>query len=73
MAKIEPTDYHDGTVSQAGDEAVEAKGCTLWFTGLSGRARHGGGCVEQVLVNNGHAAYVLDGDNISSASTRAKI
>ena len=68
MAEIEPTriTYHDGTVSQGERrKLLKQKGCTLWFTGLSGSGKSTVAmALEQVLVNNGHAAYALDGDNV---------
>jgi adenylylsulfate kinase len=68
MAEIEPTriTYHEGTVTAAERRKnLKQKGCTLWFTGLSGSGKSTVAvALEQVLVNNGHAAYVLDGDNI---------
>ena len=44
---------------------MKQKGCTLWFTGLSGSGKSTlAVAVEQVLIQRGHAAYVLDGDNV---------
>src|SRR6476646_5838924 len=44
---------------------LKQKGCTLWFTGLSGSGKSTlAVALEQVLVQRGHAAYVLDGDNV---------
>ena len=38
---------------------------TVWFTGLSGSGKSTlAFAVEEALVGRGHAAYVLDGDNI---------
>src|SRR5262249_11347712 len=40
-------------------------GATIWFTGLSGSGKSTlAVALEQVLIQRGHAAYVLDGDNI---------
>src|SRR5207253_9056236 len=40
-------------------------GATVWFTGLSGSGKSTlAVALEQVLNQRGHAAYVLDGDNI---------
>ena len=68
MAEIEPTriTYHEGAVAPAErQKLLKQKGCTLWFTGLSGSGKSTiAVALEQVLVNNGHSAYVLDGDNI---------
>src|SRR6476659_3955228 len=58
--------YHAGTVTR--DERktlLKQNGATLWFTGLSGSGKSTlAVAVEQVLIQRGHAAYVLDGDNI---------
>ena len=68
MAGIQATQvtWHAGNVTQAERRKhLKQKGCTLWFTGLSGSGKSTVAvALEQVLVNNGHAAYVLDGDNI---------
>src|ERR1043166_8074162 len=58
--------WHAGAVSAAErGKLLKQKGCTLWFTGLSGSGKSTVAvALEQVLVHNGHAAYVLDGDNI---------
>lgn len=68
MAEIPATliTYHAGTVTAAErSKLLKQKGVTLWFTGLSGSGKSTVAvALEQVLVNNGHAAYVLDGDNI---------
>src|SRR6478672_9730635 len=68
MSEIKPTQvfYHAGTVTR--DErkaALKQTGATLWFTGLSGSGKSTlAVAVEQVLIQRGHATYVLDGDNI---------
>jgi len=58
--------WHEGGVTR--DERaklLKQKGCTLWFTGLSGSGKSTlAVALEQVLVQLGHAAYVLDGDNV---------
>jgi adenylylsulfate kinase len=68
MAEIPATliTYHAGTVTaEERGKLLKQKGVTLWFTGLSGSGKSTVAvALEQVLVNNGHAAYVLDGDNI---------
>ncbi len=44
---------------------LKQKGCTLWFTGLSGSGKSTiAFALEHSLVMRGHLAYVLDGDNI---------
>ena len=68
MTEIKPTQvfYHAGTVTR--DERaklLKQSGATLWFTGLSGSGKSTlAVALEQVLIQRGHAAYVLDGDNI---------
>ena len=68
MAEILATQitWHEGTVTRAERaKKLKQKGCTLWFTGLSGSGKSTVAvALEQVLVNAGHAAYVLDGDNV---------
>jgi adenylylsulfate kinase len=58
--------YHAGTVTR--DERrglLKQTGATMWFTGLSGSGKSTlAVAVEQVLIQRGHAAYVLDGDNV---------
>jgi adenylylsulfate kinase len=40
-------------------------GATLWFTGLSGSGKSTVACaLEEVLIERGHLAYRLDGDNV---------
>ena len=58
--------YHPGTVTRDERKALlKQTGATLWFTGLSGSGKSTlAVAVEQVLIQRGHAAYVLDGDNI---------
>ncbi len=68
MSEIKPTQvyYHAGTVTQEERKALlKQSGATLWFTGLSGSGKSTlAVAVEQVLIQRGHPAYVLDGDNI---------
>ena len=58
--------WHEGTVTR--DERkklLKQTGATLWFTGLSGSGKSTiAVALEQVLTQRGHAAYVLDGDNV---------
>ncbi|MCX7700229.1 MAG: adenylyl-sulfate kinase [Gemmataceae bacterium] len=58
--------WHEGHVTRAErSKLLRQHGCTLWFTGLSGSGKSTVAvALEQVLIHNGHAAYVLDGDNI---------
>jgi adenylylsulfate kinase len=57
---------HEGHVCYAERCAqLKQKGCTLWFTGLSGSGKSTTAfTLEHALVQLGHLAYVLDGDNI---------
>ena len=68
MSEIKPTQvfYHAGTVTREERQALlKQTGATLWFTGLSGSGKSTlAVALEQVLIQRGHAAYVLDGDNI---------
>jgi adenylylsulfate kinase len=58
--------WHEGSVTpEERAQLLKQKGCTLWFTGLSGSGKSTlAVAVEQVLIQRGHAAYVLDGDNV---------
>ncbi len=64
--------WHSGTVSRGERERVLGqRGATVWFTGLSGSGKSTiAVAVERELVNRGHAAYVLDGDNIRHGLNR---
>lgn len=53
--------WHAGTV-QRGDRG---QGRTLWLTGLSGSGKSTiASEVERLLIESGHPAYILDGDNL---------
>lgn len=58
--------WHEGSVTrEERARLLKQKGCTLWFTGLSGSGKSTlAVALEQVLIQRGHAAYVLDGDNV---------
>src|SRR5215510_3526931 len=44
---------------------MRQRGATIWLTGLSGSGKSTiAVAAERALVDRGHAAYVLDGDNI---------
>ncbi len=68
MSEITPTRvvYHEGGVTRGERAALlRQTGATLWFTGLSGSGKSTlAVAVEHALVRRGHAAYVLDGDNV---------
>jgi adenylylsulfate kinase len=58
--------WHEGHVERKDrEELLKQKGATIWFTGLSGSGKSTVAfTVEHALVERGHLAYVLDGDNI---------
>ena len=58
--------WHEGHVTGEERHALlRQKGATLWFTGLSGSGKSTiAFTLEHALVQRGHLAYVLDGDNI---------
>lgn len=65
-SKSENVRWHAGHVSREDRRRVlRQSGCTIWFTGLpaSGKSTVAF-AVERRLIEAGHAAYVLDGDNI---------
>ena len=57
---------HPSAVSPAARERLFGqRGCVVWLTGLSGSGKSTvAGAVEARLIAGGHAAYVLDGDNV---------
>jgi adenylylsulfate kinase len=58
--------WHEGKVARADRERVLGqRGVTLWLTGLSGSGKSTiAMAVEKELLERGHLAYVLDGDNV---------
>ena len=58
--------WHHGRIQRADREALlRQQGCVVWLTGLSGCGKSTIACaLEERLVRDGHAAFVLDGDNI---------
>ncbi len=58
--------WHPGHVTRmARQEILDQKGCLIWLTGLSGSGKSTiAFTLEKTLVDRGHLAYVLDGDNI---------
>src|SRR5438128_5100392 len=58
--------WHEGHVTREERGALlKQKGVTIWFTGLSGSGKSTiAFTLEHALVQRGHLAYVLDGDNI---------
>ncbi len=68
MPEIKATNitWHESRVTRDDRNALlKQKGCTIWFTGLSGSGKSTiAYTLEHALVQRGHLAYVLDGDNI---------
>lgn len=68
MTDIKATNitWHEGHVTrEQRQNLLKQKGCTLWFTGLSGSGKSTiAFTLEHALVQRGRLAYVLDGDNI---------
>jgi adenylylsulfate kinase len=68
MAEMKATNitWHEGHVTrEERGTLLKQKGATLWFTGLSGSGKSTiAFTLEHALVQTGHLAYVLDGDNI---------
>src|SRR5438045_4733910 len=68
MTEIRATNitWHEGHVTRDERNALlKQQGCTIWFTGLSGSGKSTiAYTLEHALVQRGHLAYVLDGDNI---------
>lgn len=68
MSETKPTQvfYHHGTVTRDDRKALyKQTGATIWFTGLSGSGKSTLAlALEHALVQRGHAAYTLDGDNV---------
>jgi adenylylsulfate kinase len=58
--------WHEGHVERKDrEQLLKQRGATVWFTGLSGSGKSTVAfTVEHALVERGHLAYVLDGDNV---------
>ncbi len=58
--------WHEGTVTRRErQDNLSQKGATIWLTGLSGSGKSTiAVALEQVLMQQGKHAYVLDGDNV---------
>jgi len=68
VTKIKATNitWHEGHVDREAREALlKQKGALLWMTGLSGSGKSTiAYTLEHALIQRGHLAYVLDGDNV---------
>ncbi len=58
--------WHQGAATRADRQRLlKQKGVTLWFTGLSASGKSTiAALVEKQLLDRGHLAYRLDGDNV---------
>ncbi len=58
--------WHEGHVDRdAREKLLKQRGALIWFTGLSGSGKSTiAFTLEHALVERGHLAYCLDGDNI---------
>lgn len=58
--------FHAGNVSrEERAKLLKQTGATIWFTGLSGSGKSTiAMALERALIQSGHAAYALDGDNV---------
>ncbi len=68
MTEVRSTNitWHAGHVTREDREGLLGqRGATVWLTGLSGSGKSSiAVAAEKALVENGHPAYVLDGDNV---------
>src|SRR5438552_10425923 len=68
MTTIKATNitWHEGhVIPEERSKLLRQKGATIWLTGLSGSGKSTiAFTLEHVLVQRGHLAYVLDGDNV---------
>ena len=58
--------WHEAAVTvEDREKLLNQKGCVIWFTGLSGSGKSTlANAVEQILHQQQHHTYVLDGDNV---------
>lgn len=57
--------HSGGAEREQREKLLGQKGCTVWFTGLSGSGKSTIACaLELRLVEKGRLAFVLDGDNV---------
>ena len=68
MTEIRATNitWHEGHVSRdEREKLLKQKGVLIWMTGLSGSGKSTiAYTLEHALIQRGHLAYVLDGDNV---------
>ena len=68
MTQIKATNvtWHEGHVTlEERERLLNQKGVLIWFTGLSGSGKSTiAFTLEHTLVERGHLAYALDGDNV---------
>lgn len=68
MAETKATNivWHPGDVSREDRKRILGhKGCTMWFTGLSGSGKSTVAvALEKALWDRGICSYILDGDNV---------
>ena len=64
--------WHEGAITRDDRQRLlKQKGVTLWFTGLSASGKSTiAALVEKQLLDRGHLAYRLDGDNIRHGLNR---
>ena len=64
--------WHDGQIGRRERETLlKQRGATIWLTGLSGSGKSTlAVTAEAALVERGHLAYVLDGDNVRHGLNR---
>ena len=65
MEKDNLTWHESGVTGDQRTAVTGGPGCTVWITGLSGSGKSSiGMALEEILINSGRAAFVLDGDNV---------
>jgi adenylylsulfate kinase len=64
--------WHEGQIGRPDRERLLGqRGATIWLTGLSGSGKSTiAVAAERVIVERGHLAYVLDGDNVRHGLNR---
>ena len=64
--------WHGGQIGrEQREKLLNQRGATLWLTGLSGSGKSTlAVTTEAALLERGHLAYVLDGDNVRHGLNR---